>query len=239
MSPAGRSFWKCLSLFHSNAADVAERVPNMPHTVHTDETSFTFSGTPQPFAAVMNTIMFRFPRPMLPDNPFDSAPAESWEAAEEEMKSRRTSSSQEHDDRQPAEADELRDPRRENTVRNLELSEAEMRAASRELAEEEFASTTPTRVEQVEVGQLYLCELEKAEQGLRLGLGMTVKEGPLNDDKLPTWTVAWFKIASKKGWKTKNIAFEQHKTRGQREMDDLDIRAFRLRIEDSDLTKVL
>ena len=89
------------------------------------------------------------------------------------------------------------------------------------------------------MGQLYLCELEKAEQGLRLGLGMTVKEGPLNDDKLPTWTVAWFKIASKKGWKTKNIAFEQHKTRGQREMDDLDIRAFRLRIEDSDLTKVL
>ena len=68
---------------------------------------------------------------------------------------------------------------------------------------------------------------------------MPVKEGPLNADKMPTWTVAWFKIASKKGWKTKNIAFEQHKRRGQRETDDLDIRAFRLRIEDSDLTKVL
>ena len=239
MSPAARSFWKCLSLFHSNAADVAEQVPSMPYTVNTDKDSFTFSGTPRPFAEVMKAIMFRFPRPMLPVNPFDSEPAESWQAAEEEMKSRGTSSSQECEDSKAAKADTLRDPRRENTVRNLELTEAEMRTALREVAEEDFVNTTHTRVEEVELGQLYLCELEKAEHGLRLGLGMPVKEGPLNADKMPTWTVAWFKIASKKGWKTKNIAFEQHKRRGQRETDDLDIRAFRLRIEDSDLTKVL
>ena len=239
MSPAAKSFWKCLSLFHSNAADVAEQVPSMPHTVNTDKNSFTFSGTPRPFAEVMKAIMFRFPRPMLPVNPFDSEPPESWQAAEEEMKSRGASSSQEREDSQAAEADTLRDPRRENTVRNLEFTEAEMRTALREVAEEDFVNTTHTRVEEVELGQLYLCELEKAEQGLRLGLGMPLKEGPLNADKMPTWTVAWFKIASKKGWKTKNIAFEQHKRRGQRETDNLDIRAFRLRIEDSDLTKVL
>ena len=88
-----------------------------------------------------------------------------------------------------------------------------MCAARRELAEEDFVNTTPTGVKEVELGQLYLCELEKAEHGLRLGLGMPVKEGPLNVDKMPTWTVAWFKITSKKGGKTKNIAFEQHKRR--------------------------
>jgi len=110
---------------------------------------------------------------------------------------------------------ELRDPRRENTVQNLELSAHEMRANSKELAEEEFATLTPTRVEAVELDQLYLCELEAPEHGLRLGLGMPLKEGPNNEEGMRTWTVAWFKISSKKGWKTKNITFEPHKIRGR------------------------
>ena len=52
-----------------------------------------------------------------------------------------------------------------------------------------------------------------------------------------TWTVAWFKISSKKGWKTKNITFEPHKIRGRHQTDDLDIRSFRLCIDNKDLTK--
>ena len=61
--------------------------------------------------------------------------------------------------------------------------------------------------------------------------------GPRNTDGMPTWTVAWFRISSKKGWKTKCIAFEQHKVRGRRQTDDLDIRSIRMRIDDADLTK--
>ena len=238
LSSNARSFWKCLSLFHRNAGDgVAEKVPVMPHTINTEQRSFTFDGSPRPFVDVMKTIILRFPRPLLPSNPFETSPAESWEAALEMSKGSSSSRRQSSVDT-PASAEELRDPRLENTVQNLELSESEMRANSKELAEEEFANSTPTRVEDVEVGQLYLCELEEAEHGIRLGLAMAEKEGPLNEDNLKTWTVAWFKITSKKGWATKNIAFEPHLRRGRRETDDLDIRSFRLHIEDSYLTKV-
>ena len=61
--------------------------------------------------------------------------------------------------------------------------------------------------------------------------------GPKNDEGMPTWTVAWFKIKTKKGWKAKNIAFEPFKVRGKLQTDDLDIRSFRLRVDDKDLTK--
>ena len=65
-------------------------------------------------------------------------------------------------------------------------------------------------MEEVILDELYLCELETAEHGLRLGLGMATKKGPLNKDNQPTWTVAWFKVKSKNSWKTKNIAFEEY-----------------------------
>ena len=236
LTPSSRSFWKCLSLFHAQAADTAERVPDLPHTVHTEERAFTFDGSPKPFADVMQAMMLRFPRPLLPPNPFNSAPAESWEAAAQNMHSATPSTRR---GLAGGEADqvELRDPRRENTVQNLELSAHEMRANSKELAEEEFATLTPTRVEAVELDQLYLCELEAPEHGLRLGLGMPLKEGPNNEEGMRTWTVAWFKISSKKGWKTKNITFEPHKIRGRHQTDDLDIRSFRLCIDNKDLTK--
>ena len=77
----------------------------------------------------------------------------------------------------------LRDPRRENTVRNLEHTDSQARADSRELADENFAENTPARVEQVELHQLYLCELEDPERGMRLGLCMPTKKGPLTDSQ--------------------------------------------------------
>ena len=118
------------------------------------------------------------------------------------------------------------------------MDEAERRRNMRELAEEEYAETTPTRVEEVILDELYLCELETAEHGLRLGLGIATKKGPLNEDSRPTWTVAWFKVKSKNGWKTKNIAFEEYKQRGKRLTDDLEIASFWLHIDENDLTKV-
>ena len=236
LAPASKSFWRCLERFHSNAATVAANVPELPHTINTPERSFTFDGTPRPFFDVMKCIMLRFPRPLLPADPFASAPAETWEAAAQAAPS---STSPPAVDAGPgADQQELRDPRRENTVRDLELTEAEKRRIDRELAEEEFATTQPTRVEEVEIGRLYLCELEVAEHGLRLGLCMAEKEeGPVGPDKLPGWTVAWFVITSKNGWKAKNIAFAPQQKGGRRQTDVLVITNFRLPIEDSDLTK--
>ena len=240
LGAAARSFWKCLMLLHSNAGQVAEQVPDLPHTIHTDERAFTFDGTPRPFVDVVKAIMLRFPRPLLPADPFASEPAATWEAAENIRRSRAAAGAAPPggESSEGADQPELRDPRRENTVENLELTAAEKRKEERALAEEEFATDSPARVEEVEVGQLYLAELEVAEHGLRLGLCTAQKEGPAGtDDTPPTWTVAWFKISSKNGWKTKNIAFEPYKKGGQRQTDVLDIESFRLQIVDTDLTK--
>ena len=235
LSARARSFWRCLSLFHSKAGQVAESVPDMPHTINTPEHSFTFDGSPRPFADVMKVLIFRFPRPFLPGDPFNTAPAETWEAAAAATASPR---SQEDEHSHAGEEDVLRDPRRENTVRNLEHTDAQARADSRDLAEEDFAANTPARVEQVELNQLYLCELEGPEHGIKLGLCMPTKKGPLTEAKEPTWTVSWFKITSKHGWQTKNISFEPWMVRGKLMTDDLEILSFRLHIEDNDLTKV-
>ena len=194
LSTRARSFWKCLGMFHSKAGPVAESVPNMPHTINTPEHSFTFDGSPRPFADVMKVLIFRFPRPFLPGDPFNAAPAETWEAAAAATASPR---SQEDVHSHAGEEDVLRDPRRENTVRDLEHTDAQARADSRDLAEEDFAANTPARVEQVELNQLYLCELTTFERGIRLGLCMPTKKGPLTAAKLPTWTVSWFRITSR------------------------------------------
>ena len=239
LSPASKSFWKCLSKYHSCIGDVAEQVPDMPHTIHTENHSFTFDGSPSPFVDVMRKLMLRFPRPLLPYDPFATAPAESWEDAHAQSAANATPCSASGTASGSSSLEqELRDPRRENTVVDLEMDEAERRQNMRELAEEEYAETTPTRVEEVILDELYLCELETAEHGLRLGLGMATKKGPLNEDNQPTWTVAWFKVKSKNGWKTKNIAFEEYKQRGKRLTDDLEIASFRLHIDENDLTKV-
>ena len=109
--------------------------------------------------------MLRSPRPLLPSSLFDSAPAESWQAAFDDVDlANKPSLSQGPEDRRAAGENPLRDPRRENSVQNLELLPSEVRATSQGLAEEEFAASTPSRVEDVELQQLYLCELEEPEQ---------------------------------------------------------------------------
>ena len=235
LSPASKSFWRILGKFHEVAADRAERVPDMPHTVNAEDYSFTFDGTPRPFAEVMKAIILRFPRPLLPPNPFESAPAESWEDAM--LNSASAPEDQEESYTADVNEEELRDPRRENTVENLENTNAERRRNIRELAEEDLEANTPNRVEDVELNELYLCELTKAEHGLRLGLAMPTKKGRKTDEGLPTWHVDWFQIKSKNGWRAKNISFVPHMDRGKRSTDILEIEMFRLAISDVDLTK--
>ena len=79
------------------------------------------------------------------------------------------------EDRRAAGENPLRDPRRENSVGNMELLPSEARATSQDLAEEDVTENTPSRVEDVELQQLYLCELVTPEHGLRLGLCMAEK----------------------------------------------------------------
>jgi hypothetical protein len=234
LSRSSKSFWRILGQFHALHADTAERVPNMPYTTNTEDSSVQFDGSPRPFDEVMKAIMFRFPRPLLPMDPFDSSPADSWQDAAQSSSSSSKDKAPSMDKLNPT---DLRDPRKENTVVNLELNASELRRGLREVAEEELAETTPPRVEEITLNELYLCELEKAEHGLRLGLAITVKEGPLNEDGQQTWNVNWFKITSKNGWKTKNIAFAPYMIRGKRQTDSFDIRSFRLQINDADLTK--
>ena len=68
--------------------------------------------------------MLRFPRPFLPLDPSDAAPAETWEAA-----ATASPRSQEDEYSHTGEEDVLRDPRRENTVRNLEHTDSQARVS--------------------------------------------------------------------------------------------------------------
>jgi colicin import membrane protein len=206
-------------------------VPNLPHTMQKDGHSFIFDGLPRPFFDVMEKISFRFPRPHLGPNPFSSAPAESWD----EFASAEPASEEEAAD----EGDFVvpRDPRRANTVEHIELTAAQKAAELRSLADDEYANHVQSRVEKVELNQLYLCEMDKAEHGLRLGLAIPIAAEAENAEGLPTFTVAWFTITSKNGWQSKNITFESFIDKGKRMTDVMDIESFRLIVEDSYLTK--
>ena len=232
LSPASISFWKCLAKLHARHGEVAERVPDMPHTIDTEGHSFAFDGLPRPFVDVMKAIYRRFPRPFLHSDPFTAAPPASWDALSPAVPMSAPAPQEEEGEAC------LRDPRRENSVGNLELTEAEQRAALRSLAEDEFAESVPARVERVELDELHLCELEKAEHGLRLGLALPEEKGPVNKKGHPTFTVAWFQIASKNGWQAKNISFVPYNSLGGvRQKDSMDLRSFRLRVDDVYLTK--
>ena len=76
-----RMFWKCLHKFHEQVGDKATRVPDMPYTISTDTRSYTFDGSPRPWMEVISKLALRSPRPLLGPDPFNSAPAESWEEA--------------------------------------------------------------------------------------------------------------------------------------------------------------
>ena len=237
LPPASLLFWKALEQFHKQCADAAERVPELPYCINTDQgTQFDFDGTPRSYLDVMKKISLRFPRPLLGENPFHSSPAPSWEEAKARMM-QRSSEVQEQPSSTSLE-DELRDPRRENTVEDEENTSTQRRKDLQGLAAEEFAEETDTRVEDVLVGKFYLIELDEAEYGVRLGLGVVQEKGPnAADTGNARWKVGWFRFKTKAGWKAKNPFFEQHKIRGQQQTDLLEIASFRLLVDDSDLTK--
>jgi hypothetical protein len=141
----------------------------------------------------------------------------------------------------------LRDPRVENTVVNLELPPGERNRNLQELAREDFATRTPTRVTSVEKGRLYLVEIKEAEHRMRLGLAIALDAAAVGKDSdgYDIFKVGWFVmgrlvqgrlVQSKNGWKVKNPSFVQYKQRGQLVTDDIGLRSFRLLVEDCDLT---
>ena len=141
----------------------------------------------------------------------------------------------------------MRDPRVENTVVNLELPPGERNRNLQELAREDFATRTPTRVTSVEKGRLYLVEIKEAEHRMRLGLAIALDAAAVGKDSdgYDIFKVGWFVmgrlvqgrlVQSKNGWKVKNPSFVQYKQRGQLVTDDIGLRSFRLLVEDCDLT---
>ena len=70
LTPEAKSFWGCLGKLHDDHGEVAEKVPNLPHTMQKDGHSFTFDGLSRPFFDVMKKISLRFPRPHLGPDPF-------------------------------------------------------------------------------------------------------------------------------------------------------------------------
>ena len=128
----------------------------------------------------------------------------------------------------------MRDPREENTIQHEDYSGAARHRDLRSMAEDNFARNTQTRVEAVVVGKLYLIELEKAEHGVRLGLGKVEKQVQTEDQEGDNWEVLWFFGDS---WTKKNPAFNPWKVNGVRQKDTFSIEYFRLEVDKSDLTK--
>ena len=130
---------------------------------------------------------------------------------------------------------------------NLELPPGERNRNLQELAREDFATRTPTRVTSVEKGRLYLVEIKEAEHRMRLGLAIALDAAAVGKDSdgYDIFKVGWFVmgrlvqgrlVQSKNGWKVKNPSFVQYKQRGQLVTDDIGLRSFRLLVEDCDLT---
>ena len=132
---------------------------------------------------------------------------------------------------------------------NLELPPGERNRNLQELAREDFATRTPTRVTSVEKGRLYLVEIKEAEHRMRLGLAIALDAAAVGKDSdgYNIFKVGWFVmgtcrlvkgrlVQSKNGWKVKNPSFVQYKQRGQLVTDDIGLRSFRLLVEDCDLT---
>jgi hypothetical protein len=110
----------------------------------------------------------------------------------------------------------LRDPRRENTVVNEELTPAERAKHLQELARDDFADRTPARLESVETGRLYLVEIAEAEHGVRLGLATAMDVVEKDAEGFDLFEIGWFVMTSKAGWKAKNPAFKKHEQRNGR-----------------------
>ena len=230
LDETAKASWRALNEMHEKASN-AQAFPNLPQIVSDEDNvySMTFNGAPQDFVEVMKELM-RFKRPLLPRDPFETQPASTWSDAHN------ASGDREHEERDgPCEQrmahEPLRDPRRENTITHEDFTPAERARALKGLAEDEFAEETDTRVEHVEVGELYLIELEQPENGVRLGLGKVSKK--VHDDE-EKWEVLWFIGES---WKKKNPTFNPWKQNRVRQKGVYSIEHFRLKVNRSDMTK--
>ena len=87
------------------------------------------------------------------------------------------------------------------------------------------------------MGRLYLVEMSEAEHGMRLGLAIALAAlDEKNDEGFDLFSIGWFELTSKNGWKAKNPVFVEYKKRGVRQTNKINLRSFRLLVDDSDLT---
>ena len=188
------------------------------------------------FIPLLKSVM-RFQRPLLPSNPFENPPAVSWAAAYERAKANAafdgevegTSAAHSRED----DTDPIRDVREVNTVVHEGYSDKEYRRDSEALARERFGQDSDARIEKVDIGELYLLELEEAEYGVRLGLGKAVEKKW--QEGQPVWVVEWFKLSGR-AWRSKNPSFVRHFVGNRRSTDTFDIKCFRLHVAESSLT---
>ena len=230
LSQKACSFWKVLQKLHGTRGMQAESLPQLPFTsVAEDGYSYTFHGAPQALKPLLSQLAFRFPRPLVPEDPFNTAPHETFQAAYEAFQQ----GSMNAEPAEPSQADaasssdRLRDPRVENIVVDEDHTDADRRKEMAEAEQETFHEDVAARVEKVEVGELYLLELQDAENGLRLGLGLVTCNVRGKENQ---WTIAWFKMATKKGWQAQNPAFEPYFVNKKIETEDFDIECFRLQV---------
>ena len=122
----------------------------------------------------------------------------------------------------------IRDPRRENFVGDLDLSAAERKKAQEQADRDGFHEEVQERCTQVDVGELYLLQLEVAEHGVNLGLAMVQKKVPAKEE----WTVIWFKLSSR-AWLAANPAFVPYYVNKKLQTAEFDIKSFRLHVTPS------
>lgn len=213
---------------HNTHGKHASAVPNMPLQMQSEDgMTFVFRGSPAPLKPILKGLM-RFERPMLTVDPFEHPPSDSWKEAKEKMminhpaaQTSAPNTSSRNDET------ELRDERAVNNVVHNLYSQAEYRRNTQEMAVDNFAKDSQVRVEVVDIGELYLLEIEKPEFGMRLGLAKVAEKKASGANT--TWVVEWFKLTSG-GWRVKNPTFVQHKVGNRRSTDEFDITCFRLHV---------
>ena len=244
LSPKAVAYWKSLMKLSGNAGGRnaqenahtlhrdAQSFPDLPFTNETmDGERFEFHGTPQPFKEVLRQLAFRFKRPLVPTDPFNTPPFATFEDAYEASQDREQGRPNEHEGVTSMDSalhgGGRRDPRIENNVTDNNFTEAERRKARAAAEQESFQSVQDVRVENVQVKQLYLIELVVAEKGLRLGLGYVNSKVSGKDE----WEVIWYKHASAKAWDSQNPTFAPcFQSRGRYQTDTFGIESFRLQV---------
>ena len=174
--------------------------------------------------------MRRFPRPMIMHDPFRDQPPMVWSKGAAPAAAPAEGATNQH----------LRDPRVENNVTHLGYLPRQRRVAMREVAvENRRDDAIDAGGVTVEAKSLYLIRCGEVDGDVRLGLGYvssltTVGVHATSEVKQK---VLWFVRKSKTSTWGRTVQFKPYTSgRGRRLSDKIDIDAFVLKVEVSDLT---